>query len=132
MKLLALKFYEEGYNCSQCIVKAFEEKFGVEVDEKLYEALNAVNTGFGIGSFCSALAGGIIVFGIVFDDKDARRARIRLIDSFYSYFGSLNCSGLNESKNKNNGCAKVIAMAAFFTEMILREEGFLPKQKEDI
>ena len=127
MKALALKFYGEGYNCSQCIVKAFEEKFKVKVDEEIYKYLSAVNTGFGIGSFCSALAGGIVVFGIAFDDKDAHRARIKLIDSFYAYFESVNCSGLNESKNKYNGCSKVIAMAAFFTEMVLQEEGFEPK-----
>lgn len=124
MKALALKFYNEGYNCSQCIIKAFQEKYDYPISDDVYLGLIAVNTGMGIGSFCSALVAAVMIFGFVFDKETAVRARLKLISCFDAYFGSLNCSGLNASKNKYKGCEKVISMAAYFTERILREEGF--------
>lgn len=124
MRNIAVKYYNEGYNCSQCIIKAFQEKYGKSVNDDIYKCLSAVNTGFGVGTVCSALIAGIMIFGLVFDETKAARARLKLLAAFDTYFSSINCSGLNNSKNMYNGCGKVIAMAAFFTEDILLEEGF--------
>jgi len=124
LKTLAVRFYNEGYNCSQCIIKAFEEKYDYNIEDRSYSALSAVNTGFGVGMVCSALVAGILIFGLVFDEVTAHRARLRLLASFDAYFDSLNCSGLDSIKDSSSGCEKIISKAAYFTETILLEEGF--------
>ncbi len=124
MKEAALKYYNDGLNCSQCIIKAFEQKYGYAISDEIYSSLSAVNTGLGVGSVCSALIAGIMIFGLVFDEDTAHRARLKLLAFFDAYFESINCSGLNSSKNEFKGCDKVIVMAAYFTEQILLEEGF--------
>ena len=130
MRKLAVKYYNKGFNCSQCIIKAFEEKYGQRVSEDVYKWLSAINTGLGVGTVCSALMAGIMVFGLVFDETKAARARLKLLAAFDAYFNSINCSGLNESKNKYTGCGKVIEMTAFFTENILLEEGFEEQREQ--
>ena len=39
MRKLAIKYYNEGFNCSQCIIKAFEEKYEKQVSEDVYKGL---------------------------------------------------------------------------------------------
>ena len=124
MKDLALFYYNEGYNCSQSVLKAFEEKYSYTIEPSLYKSLDAVNTGFGIGSLCSAIVGGIMIFGLVFDDITAHRARLKLLTHFDVYYNSVNCSGLNRARTPYGGCDKIISSAAYFTELILLEEGF--------
>lgn len=125
MKNLALKHFQTDSNCSQCILKAFEEKYNYPLNPQIYKSLSAVNSGFGIGTVCSALIAGIIIFSTVFDEQTALRARLKLLSNFNSYFGTVNCSSLSPSKNSFNGCDKIIYMTAAFTEQILLEEGFL-------
>ncbi len=124
MQNLAIKYYNNGFNCSQCIIKAFQEKYGQAISPEIYSALSAINTGLGIGTVCSAIVAGVMLFGILFDEETAHRLRLKLLTYFDAYFGSINCSGLSRSKNNYNGCDKVISMAAYFTEQILLEEGF--------
>ncbi|MBE6008624.1 MAG: hypothetical protein E7235_05435 [Lachnospiraceae bacterium] len=124
MKNLAVLYYNEGYNCSQCILKAFEDKYSYHIEPTLYKSLNAVNTGLGVGSVCSAIVAGIMIFGLVFDDATAHRTRLKLLADFDAYYGSINCSGLNNARTRYGSCEKIISAAAYFTEMILLEEGF--------
>lgn len=125
LKDLAVFYYNEGYNCSQCVLKAFEDKFSYTVDQSLYESLNAVSTGFGVGSICSALVGGVIIFGLVFDKITAQRARLKLLANFEAYYNTLNCSGLNNARTGYGSCERIISSVAYFTEITLLQEGFL-------
>lgn len=124
MKNLALKHFQTDCNCSQCIIKAFEEKYNYPVNREIYKSLSAVNSGFGIGTVCSALIAGIMIFSTVFDEQTALRARLKLLSIFKQRFGTINCSSLFPSKNGFNGCENIISVAADLTEKILLEEGF--------
>ena len=125
LKDLAVFYYNKGYTCSQCVLKAFEDKYSYPIDQNLYTPLNAVNTGFGVGSVCSALVGGVFIFGLVFDEITAQRARLKLLANFDAYYNTLNCSGLSNARTGYGGCEKIISSAAYFTEIILLQEGFL-------
>ena len=132
LKDLAVYYYNCGYNCSQCILKSFEDKFSYTVDPILYKTLNAVNTGFGVGSICSALAGGVMIFGLIFDEITAQKARLRLLASFDSYYNTLNCSALSNKRTVHGSCEKIISYTAASVESIILETDFLKQQQADI
>lgn len=122
MKKLAVQFYEGGYNCSQCIVKAFETKYHYPVPKEVYDSLNGVNNGFGIGGFCSGLVAGIMIFGLLFDQDTAKRLRIELLMRFQNEFGNVNCSALGKYKTGYSNCNAIIAGIACIVEDIIQGE----------
>ena len=67
----AVKLFDEGYNCSQAVLGAFAESFGM--DEKTALTLAS---GFGggmgrMGGVCGALTGAIMVLGLKYGSADA-------------------------------------------------------------
>ena len=73
MKNETLEYYQNGYNCSQCLLKAADEKYNLKLSPQVYKSCSAINTGFGVGSICSVLIAGIMLFDIIFDKADAKR-----------------------------------------------------------
>lgn len=118
---LALSFSCDGYNCSQCILKACEEAYGIPVSVDAISMCGPVCTGCGVGTICSVLIGAIMVFGIMFDEETAKRLRIRLLYEFNQDYPSINCSELRNNGNENI-CDEVIAKVAEITEKIINEE----------
>jgi hypothetical protein len=121
MKNLALKYYNEGYNCSQCVLKADEEYFHIYVPEECFSMCSAVGNGFGIGVFCCALVAGTLVFGLIFNEKTATRLRIRLIYDFSLQYDLVNCSQLKD-ENGGEGCGLIISSVAELVYNMILEE----------
>jgi len=94
MKERAMVFCKQGYNCSQCIVEAGIEKYGVKAGKEVFDGCSGICNGFGIGNMCSALIGGIILLGIMFPDHWAKVLRLQLLSRFYQKFGSFQCCEL--------------------------------------
>ena len=49
MKELALKYYNDGFGCGQCIIKAADEKYSLGLTDELVKSLSAAGNGFGYG-----------------------------------------------------------------------------------
>lgn len=122
LKKKALYFYNNGYNCSQCLLKGAEQIYGIVISEQAMRMCSAINTGFGIDSICSVLVSGIMLFGIMFDDETAKRLRIKLLDEFHSNHNTMSCGKLNNSKYNNGGCLEVIGAVADIVENIIKNE----------
>ena len=119
LKKYALEYYSEGFNCSQCILKAAEKAYKVKVTNEMIKMCSAVNMGFGIGGMCSTLVGGIMVFGLIADENTAKSMRLKLIIEFKEKYGCTECARLQK---KAAGCEKLIADTADMIERIIREK----------
>jgi C_GCAxxG_C_C family probable redox protein len=116
MKNLAIKYHKAGYNCSQCIIKAFEEKYNFNMSKQIYDASGGIYNGFGTGAVCSVFTGCVMVLGLVYTDNELKHKRMLLCDKFIGKFGSLNCSKL---KNRCKDCICIISDGADILEEIL-------------
>ncbi len=121
MKDKAMSYYRQGYNCSQCILKAYESEYRTVLNKQCFAMCQAVNTGFGIGSICSVLVAGIMLFGMLFNEATAKRLRIKLLDEFGSRYGNMNCGALRNNR-KNCGCDELVGEIAGITQALIEEE----------
>jgi C_GCAxxG_C_C family probable redox protein len=119
MRKLAAEFFREGFNCSQCILKAAEITYDIKIPKQSLNMCKGVGSGFGTGNFCCALVGGIMVFGIMFDEIITKRLRICLIDLFLQKYGSTQCSIL--IKRMNDDCEQLVADVAEMTQEIIEK-----------
>lgn len=122
MKNKALQFYRQGYNCSQCILKAAECKFNIPVSKQSLNCCAAINNGFGIGGMCSVLIAGVMVFGMLFDEQTAKRLRLRLLDDFHSKFKGINCGHITKGRDEIDSCEDIIGEIADMIEKYVTEE----------
>ena len=99
----AIAYFENGFNCSQSVLAAFSEKFGVPED-----VLLKVSCAFGGGMgrrqlTCGAVSGALMVLGLHFgrgkDDDVSRKINTyekaaQFMAAFEAKNGSLNCRTL--------------------------------------
>ncbi len=98
----AAEFFDEGYNCSESILKAYLDVF------KKNPTLGAAASGFGggiggKGLTCGAITGAVIALGIHHnrqksDEKEVyaslREKTLALLNNFEKEIGSFNCKDL--------------------------------------
>lgn len=141
----AIDLFKEGYNCSQAVFLAFEDKFNMEREVAL-----RLSSSFGAGmgrlrEVCGAVSGMFMVAGVLYgydDPKDYDRkkehyARIQqLAKEFKTLNGSIICRdllGLGTEKEgsapdrrtdeyyQNRPCAELVGMAAAIMEQYILE-----------
>lgn len=119
LKEKAVYYYKNGYNCSQCILRAAADVYEFNCYSNYLEmACAAVNTGFGVKSICSVTVSAIMLFGILFDADTAKRLRILLLDEFYSTRATINCSNPTGELD----CTETIGTVAEIAERLIKEE----------
>ena len=117
----AVTYFNNGYTCSQAIVKAFKNEFNI--DESILEA---ISYGFGggmgrSGNICGAVSGGIMLIGIRNSDekKDTVYEKVNnFINEFKKINGETSCIKLldfpttlseeEKKKRKKKVCTKCI------------------------
>lgn len=99
--LKAVEFKESGgFNCTQAVLKAFEDKMDVDMDTALL-----LSTGFaaGMGSMeaaCGAIIGVVMVAGALTDGIATPRVAAQILKAFHARSGATLCKDL---KGKNTG-----------------------------
>lgn len=121
MKDKVLNYYYQGYNCAQCILKSAEQKYRIPISKQSLNLCCGLNNGFGIGGFCSVIVAGIMILGLLFDDKTVKRLRIQLMNAFQDKYSSLNCAELRNKKGEFY-CEKFIPEAAEIIDNIIEQE----------
>ena len=122
MEEKSVHYFNNGYNCSQCILKAAEDIFNIAVPKQCLDMCNGVSTGFGINSICSVLMAGIMVFGLLFDEVCVKRLRIKLLDAFKLEQGEISCQNLRKKHSTGLKCDQVVYDAAKLIHKIINEE----------
>ena len=51
-----------GDNCSQVILRAVAEEYGISLSEELFCACRGIHGGFGINGMCSGIVAGVMAF----------------------------------------------------------------------
>lgn len=93
----ALSFFKEGFSCSQAVVSAYGEEFGLNRELAL-KVSSAFGGGMGrMGETCGAVTGAYMVIGLKYGrtsvkDKKAKIKTYRLVREFATRFKSLNGS----------------------------------------
>lgn len=100
-----LKFYNKGYNCAKCILKACEEEYNIEISDDLLNACGGLYNGLGVGSCCGVIIACIMVIGIMCDNVPFYR--LEMVERFNTEFKSLNCCQLKKSCR----CDKIIVIS---------------------
>ena len=106
----ALYYYRNGFNCSQCLLKACESVYGIPISKQSMKLCGAVNNGFGIDNICSVLISGIMIFGLLFDEITAKKLRLKLLTDFKSKH-AINCMSLKKEFG-NKSCDTLIGEIA--------------------
>lgn len=105
MENLALKFYDEGYNCAQSVLKSYIKEFNLDEDEILKMTMGL---GFGMfmGETCGAITGVLMALGLQYgnhmpNDRNTMRQLYKQIKTFETKFKeknhSLNCKELKHT-----------------------------------
>lgn len=111
----AIELYRMGYNCSQCIVKAYCDIFGEEDADRLLDMCGGIYGGLGIGSICCVYTGCIMVLGLHCRDNELKQKKALFCFGFSELFGSGSCTLIKEKY----GCEQVITGASALLEELI-------------
>ena len=105
----AEEYHKKGYNCSESMLKAFNDIEGREVIPA--ELGSAFGGGMGIGATCGAITGSLLVLGAIMGRKsagfpnEAREYARRLLKKVKDTYGTYDCKDL---KQKGVACKEII------------------------
>jgi C_GCAxxG_C_C family probable redox protein len=139
---LALKYFNNGYNCSQAILGAFCEEYGMDL-EKACKMAVAFGGGVGRqGKMCGCISGALMVLGLRYGEGSTENLATRiknyelgkkLCKEFIEVNGALDCRdiikyNLNNIEERNkaqqdnvfqNRCSEVVVNTAKLLETFL-------------
>lgn len=119
MEKLAVQYYQDGYGCSACIIKAAEHKYGIKLDSKAYKMLASINTGFGVGEMCSVVIACVMVLGLIYGEQDYKKPRLVFLNEFQQQFGSTNCTYLLRYRKEDTMCQNLVESAAKLLDKVI-------------
>lgn len=61
LKDIAEKYYIQGYNCAESLIRAGNEYYNLNLDENALKMTGAFGGGFHVGDVCGALSGSACV-----------------------------------------------------------------------
>ena len=141
---VALNYFNNGYNCSQAVLGAFCEEYGIDLDKA---CKMAVAFGGGVsrqGRMCGCLAGALMVLGLQYGQDSTQSVDIRiqnyelgkeLCKEFIRVNGALDCKDIIKYNLNNieeraeaqkadvfkNRCSQVVVNTAKLLEAFLED-----------
>lgn len=129
MKEKAVKYFLEGYSCSEAVVQSAIDKG--YVSQETLSIATSFSGGMGVRCLCGAVAGSQIVIGALFgknNERDGKQARL-LAKEFNETFQAkykVNCckvlsAGFDfHSPERKQHCAKMVEDCAIILENIVK------------
>ena len=131
MKEIAVKYFLEGYSCSEAVVQAAIDKGYSPIE--LLAAATPFSGGMGVKCLCGAVAGAMLVIGSMFgkdaqhDGKKARLIAKRFNERFSQKY-KVNCckvlsSGFDDfhSQERKHHCCSMVSDSSEIVEALLKE-----------
>jgi len=112
-----LEYHEQGYNCAESVLKAFNDENKMEIPVSL---ASPFGTGMTVGSTCGALTGALIALGAVKGREEpsarneSRKLTKALMGKIKEKYGTFECL---ELKKKGVPCSEIIE----YSYNVLRE-----------
>ena len=133
----AVWYYGTGYLCSQSVLAAYAEEYGL-TEEQALKLGTCLGAGMRMGEVCGACTGALMVLGLVHDDpknrKTANENSERFLNTFQDANGSYICNdllgcdvrtpeGVQYARDHHlftEFCPKMVASAVEILEEIIR------------
>jgi C_GCAxxG_C_C family probable redox protein len=120
MKEKAVEYFNNGYSCSESVVKAAADE-GFCTDEFLASAA-AFSGGMSRGCLCGAVAGAQMVIGVNFTREVVREKAAQLLDEFTRLHKVTCCRALTrglEGAQRKEHCSKMVSACAQILENLV-------------
>ena len=89
----AVQYYQDGYLCSQSVLAAYAEEYGL-TEELALKLGTCLGAGMRKGEVCGACTGALMVLGLMHDDPKNRKAAYENTRQFLNDFRDVNGSYL--------------------------------------
>ncbi|MFH0976283.1 MAG: C-GCAxxG-C-C family protein [Spirochaetota bacterium] len=133
---LSLEYYKGGFFCSEAVLKAFNEVYGLGLPESAYKLATGFGDGMGeSGCACGSITGAVAVLGLAAGrtktdqtEKIVFHAVKQLHDDFRAIHKAICCRVLTKKLTKRNSsqhkklCELYVYDAARLTDNILRTQ----------
>jgi C_GCAxxG_C_C family probable redox protein len=117
----ASEYYGAGYNCSECLLKAFEETYRFPMSRQCYSLCGGISSGFGCDGTCSVLVAAVMILGLIFDKETVKKLRMKLFYEFTALHKDVNCFALKKDVAARGDCRVIINEIARITQKIINE-----------
>ncbi|MGX8834509.1 C-GCAxxG-C-C family (seleno)protein [Amedibacillus sp. YH-ame6] len=128
LKEVAIKYYKQGYNCSESILRAGNEVYDLGLHDKDMVMCAAFGAGFQIGDVCGALCGAACVISSRYvemkahDCEDLRPLTQKLVIAFQKKLGSRVCTQIKPNFfTPEMRCERTVATGAEVLESVIQE-----------
>lgn len=129
LKDLALKYSLADYNCAESIVKAANEYYSLDINDKDIHLISGFGGGMQCGDVCGGLLGAISIIAMKYvenrahEDRPGLRNKVTtLIRNFEKETGSRLCKDIKPRYfSEETKCQKTIMMAAEVLENTIIE-----------
>ena len=129
---IALRYYNEGYNCAESLVAASNELWDLKLDSQALKLAAALGGGMQIGDVCGAISGAVCALGCLMvatkahDCADLKPVTQELMDAFNKKFNSLRCDQIKPQLfAASSRCGNTVVVCADIFEEVLREKGII-------
>ncbi len=134
----AVQYYQDGYLCSQSVLAAYAEEYGL-TEELALKLGTCLGAGMRKGEVCGACTGALMVLGLMHDDPKNRKTAYENTKQFLNDFRDVNGSylcndllgcdvrtpeGVQYARDHHlftEFCPKMVASAVDILESILSE-----------
>jgi C_GCAxxG_C_C family probable redox protein len=89
----AVQYYQDGYLCSQSVLAAYAEEYGL-TEELALKLGTCIGAGIRKGEVCGACTGALMVLGLMHDDPKNRKTAYENTKQFLNDFRDVNGSYL--------------------------------------
>ena len=89
----AVQYYQDGYLCSQSVLAAYAEEYGL-TEELALKLGTCLGAGMRKGEVCGACTGALMVLGLMHDDPKNRKTAYENTKQFLNDFRDVNGSYL--------------------------------------
>lgn len=128
LKERATKYYKQGYNCAETIVRAANDEYNLGLSEDAMRMCGGFGGGMGCGKACGALCGGIcaissqLIETSAHETPELRKKCQKLVSAFNRILGDTECKNLMiRYKKPDIGCLDTVLMGCEALESVMEE-----------
>lgn len=128
LKDIAEKYYIQGYNCAESLIRAGNEYYNLNLDENALKMTGAFGGGFHVGDVCGALSGSACVISSKYIETRAHETThlkpimLNLVRAFQSHFSSRLCCQIKAIHySQEVHCLNTVKATAEILEQVLTE-----------
>jgi C_GCAxxG_C_C family probable redox protein len=134
MGKLAGEYFQQGYCCSEAILKATTDLFDLDIDERVQMLATGFCNGMGTGKGpCGVFSGGVLVIGMLRgrvspeeDDSEAKKLTKEFTNRLLSETGTMVCNEILKrfKKTSKDCCRRITVRGAEILAEILEKRKY--------